>query len=93
MDEKRYAEAEVIARQANDIAPNEAVVVNMVEKSKLAHRIYEDLRDSGSARSADSADQMLNIGESADCRSTIAIRLSLAMSRRGRISPERAAAG
>jgi general secretion pathway protein D len=43
MDEKRYAEAEVIARQANDISPGEAVVVNMIEKSKLARRIYEDL--------------------------------------------------
>src|ERR1044072_7017769 len=43
MDEKRFAEAEVIARQARDIAPEDAVVVNMLEKAKLAHSIYEDL--------------------------------------------------
>lgn len=41
MDEARYAEAEVIARQARDIAPNEAVVVNMVEKARLAKAIRE----------------------------------------------------
>jgi general secretion pathway protein D len=63
MDEKRYAEAEVVARMANEIAPGEAVVVNMVEKSKLAKRIYEDLdiRDKSERYFADT---MLSIGRS-----------------------------
>src|SRR5439155_14037348 len=39
MDEKRYAEAEVIARQANDISPGDTVLTTMIEKSKLARRI------------------------------------------------------
>jgi general secretion pathway protein D len=43
MDERRFPEAEVLARQARDIAPNESVVVNMLEKAKLAHAIAEDL--------------------------------------------------
>jgi general secretion pathway protein D len=42
LDEGRYAEAEVIARQARDIAPNEAVVTQMVEKAKLANAIARD---------------------------------------------------
>jgi general secretion pathway protein D len=63
MDEKRYAEAEVIARQANDIAPNEAVVTNMIEKSKLAKRIYEDL-DIRDKTEQYFADTMLSIGRS-----------------------------
>ncbi len=64
MDEKRYAEAEVIARQANDIAPGESVVVNMIEKSKLAKRISEDLdiRDKSERYFADT---MLSAGRSA----------------------------
>jgi general secretion pathway protein D len=43
MDERRFAEAEVIARQARDIAPEESVVVSMIEKARLAHAIAEDL--------------------------------------------------
>jgi general secretion pathway protein D len=42
MDEKRFPEAEVIARQANDIAPGESVVVTMIEKARLARSIAED---------------------------------------------------
>jgi general secretion pathway protein D len=64
MDEKRYAEAEIIARQANDISPNEAVVVNMVEKAKLARRIYEDLAIKDRSERG-FIDAMLSIGESA----------------------------
>lgn len=64
MDEKRYPEAEIIARQARDIAPDESVVVQMVEKSRLAVRIAEDMSiknrsEEGFARS------MLSTGESA----------------------------
>jgi general secretion pathway protein D len=96
MDEKRYAEAEVIARQANDIAPGESVVVNMIEKSKLAHRIYEDLniRD-GSERYF--AGQMLNVGRSAigiDDNEPFAMPdaktwTKLSMSRRGWLKEQR----
>ena len=43
MDENRYPEAEVIARQARDIAPADPVVVNMMEKSKLAKNIAEQM--------------------------------------------------
>lgn len=42
MDERRYPEAEVIARQARDIAPREAVVVSMVEKVQLLRNYSED---------------------------------------------------
>jgi general secretion pathway protein D len=63
MDEKRFAEAEVIARQANDIAPAEPVVVNMIEKSKLAKRIYEDMSIRDRSERGFAAN-MLSIGES-----------------------------
>jgi general secretion pathway protein D len=43
MDERRYAEAEVIARQANDLVPRDPVVIVMVEKAKLARNIAEEL--------------------------------------------------
>ncbi|ADB16715.1 type II and III secretion system protein [Pirellula staleyi DSM 6068] len=43
MDQRRFPEAEVIAKQAREIAPNEPVVVNMVEKSRLARGIYESM--------------------------------------------------
>ena len=39
MDEQRFPEAEVIAKQAREMMPNEPVVMNMVEKSKLARAI------------------------------------------------------
>jgi general secretion pathway protein D len=42
MDEKRFAEAEVIARQARDIAPQEAVVVSMIEKARFIRNYEED---------------------------------------------------
>ena len=39
MDEQRYAEAEVIAKQALEIAPNNPLTTNMVEKSAFAKQI------------------------------------------------------
>ncbi len=42
MDEKRFPEAEVIARQARDIAPREPVVVTMLEKVRLVRNLEED---------------------------------------------------
>lgn len=45
MEEQRFPEAEVIAKQGREIAPNEPVVVNMVEKSKLARNLYESMRN------------------------------------------------
>ncbi|MFP6752684.1 MAG: hypothetical protein VB855_13475, partial [Pirellulaceae bacterium] len=39
IDEGRYAEAEVIAKQAREIAPDEAVVQNLIWKSRFAHRL------------------------------------------------------
>ncbi|MEX2175482.1 MAG: hypothetical protein WD872_14055 [Pirellulaceae bacterium] len=39
MDEQRFAEAEVISRQALELAPREPVAVNMVEKARLARNI------------------------------------------------------
>jgi general secretion pathway protein D len=41
MDEKRFPEAEVIARQARDIAPRESVVVTMLEKVRLVRNLEE----------------------------------------------------
>jgi general secretion pathway protein D len=43
MDEGRYAEAEVVAKQANDLVPRDPVVVNMVDKSRLARNIASEL--------------------------------------------------
>lgn len=63
MDEKRFPEAEVIARQANDIASSEPVVVSMLEKAKLARRIYEDLAINERTENGFNA-MMLSIGES-----------------------------
>jgi general secretion pathway protein D len=39
IDEGRYAEAEVIAKQAREIAPQEPVVQNLIWKSRFARRI------------------------------------------------------
>lgn len=43
MDDRRFPEAEVLARQARDISPKETVVVMMLEKAKFARAIAEDL--------------------------------------------------
>jgi general secretion pathway protein D len=96
MDEKRYAEAEVVARMANEIAPGESVVVVMIEKAKLAHRIYEDanIRDDSERYFART---MLNIGRSAvgiDDDNPIAFGdtkswKTLSMSRRGWLKEQR----
>ncbi|WP_425616826.1 hypothetical protein NA78x_000486 [Anatilimnocola sp. NA78] len=40
MDENRYAEAEVISKQAREIEPNSPVTTSMVEKAKLAKQIW-----------------------------------------------------
>ncbi len=63
MDEKRYPEAEVIARQATDISPKESVVVQMVEKARLARTIAEDLSIRDRTERGFAA-QMMSIGES-----------------------------
>jgi general secretion pathway protein D len=39
IDERRYAEAEIIAKQANEIAPQNPVTALLVEKSKFAKQI------------------------------------------------------
>ncbi|MFP6648886.1 MAG: hypothetical protein VB817_05470, partial [Pirellulaceae bacterium] len=39
IDEGRYAEAEVIAKQAREIAPDEPIVQNLIWKSRFAHRL------------------------------------------------------
>ena len=39
IDERRYAEAEIIAKQANEIAPQNPVTTLLVEKSKFAKQI------------------------------------------------------
>jgi general secretion pathway protein D len=41
MDERRFPEAEVIAMQARDIDPQNVMVVNMIEKSRLGRNIAE----------------------------------------------------
>ena len=43
LDERRYAEAEVIAKQAREIAPDYPTVVLMVEKAHLARNIAEEM--------------------------------------------------
>lgn len=42
MEQQRYSEAEVIARQARQIAPDDPVVANMLWKSRFAHRVMVD---------------------------------------------------
>ncbi|MEE2685352.1 MAG: hypothetical protein VYB09_03490 [Planctomycetota bacterium] len=44
IDEGRYAEAEVIAKQAREIAPDEAVVQNLIWKSRFAHRLAMQMK-------------------------------------------------
>lgn len=58
MDEARYAEAEVIAKQANDLVPRDPVVIVMVEKARLARNIANSL-----AIKADSEAGFLNAME------------------------------
>lgn len=43
MDEQRFPEAEVIAKQANEMMPREPVVTNMVEKARLARGIQASM--------------------------------------------------
>ena len=52
MDEQRFPEAEIIARQARDLDPQNVVVVNMFEKSRLAMSIAEQTAIQGSAKNA-----------------------------------------
>lgn len=42
MDERRYHEAEIIAKQAVEIAPNNPVSENLSWKAKFANRVYQD---------------------------------------------------
>lgn len=43
MDQQRYSEAEVLARQARQIAPDDPVVANMIWKSRFARRVMADV--------------------------------------------------
>lgn len=51
VDERRYAEAEIIAKQANEIAPENPVTTLLVEKSKFAKQIAFN-EDNKSAKEA-----------------------------------------
>jgi general secretion pathway protein D len=63
LDERRYAEAEVIAKKAREIAPDYPTVTLMVEKSKLARNVAAE--GSISERTRDGViDVMTSIGES-----------------------------
>jgi general secretion pathway protein D len=63
MDEKRYPEAEIVAKQAGDVAPNEPVVTVMIEKVKLVRRVQEDLAIKDRTERG-VVDSLLSIGES-----------------------------
>jgi general secretion pathway protein D len=43
MEERRYEDAEIIAKQAREIAPDEPVVQNLVWKSRFARRVMADM--------------------------------------------------
>ncbi|UUO05971.1 general secretion pathway protein GspD [Blastopirellula sp. J2-11] len=43
MDQLRWEEAEVLARQAREIAPNEPIVQNMLWKAKTARRMHNNM--------------------------------------------------
>lgn len=62
MEERRFAEAEVIAKQASELAPREAVVLQLKHQAKFARSVYNDMavRDAkadGFAAAMSSADQ------------------------------------
>jgi hypothetical protein len=61
MNEKRFAEAEVFAKQAKELAPNDPVAETMIDKSKLARRVaandkLKDARGQGFWTALDSVD-------------------------------------
>lgn len=46
MDQRRYPEAVTIAKQARELAPENAVVISMMEKGQIARQVYQGmLRD------------------------------------------------
>ena len=47
MDQRRYPEAEVIAKRAVEMAPDELVVVQLINQVKMVKRTHEvaDIRD------------------------------------------------
>ena len=49
MEERRFSEAEVVAKQAREIAPDEPVVRTLVETSRIARSIAADMRIKESA--------------------------------------------
>ena len=64
IDERRYAEAEVVAKQANEIAPENPVTVLLVEKSRFAKQVAfnEDLqsrKNAGVIAAFDSAEESI----------------------------------
>jgi general secretion pathway protein D len=64
MDEYRFAEAEVIAKQARELDPNSQVTVSMVEKAKLARNI-ENARSIKESKENSFQRQMESVEESA----------------------------
>ncbi len=65
MDQYRYKEAQLIARRAQMIAPEEPVAQNMVEISRIASNLHRHM--SAQQRQADGfAHQMLSVRESAE---------------------------
>ena len=47
IDERRYAEAEVVAKQANELAPNDPTVSVMLFKSQFVSRMMRDMKNRG----------------------------------------------
>ncbi len=47
IDERRYAEAEVVAKQANELAPNNETVRVMLFKSQFVSRMMRDMKNRG----------------------------------------------
>jgi general secretion pathway protein D len=63
MEERRYEDAEIIAKQAREIAPNEPVVQNLVWKSRFARRVMADMAIK-EAKEAGFVNAMLSVEES-----------------------------
>jgi general secretion pathway protein D len=62
MEERRYEDAEIIAKQAREIAPDEPVVQNLVWKSRFARRVMADMAIK-EAKEAGFVNAMLSVEE------------------------------
>ena len=102
IDENRFAEADVLARQAYELAPDEPVVQNLVQMSRMASRVRRNLdiadeKERGfydALRSVDESgipfddSQPINFGNATEWRMLSATRSQQLREMNNRLSPE-----